>query len=107
MNQHLKNADNFYKSNGKDFKEILGRYLCDGFVLCLDDVFAIGFYSKSSEPTVPCDSKNADTIFVTYCSGKISIIAKTLIGSIKYGAFQRDIRGSSKIRLIPLIKFIK
>jgi hypothetical protein len=105
MNQHLKNADNFYKSHGQNLKDILGMYLCDGFVLCLDNLFAIGFYSKSSEPMVPSKCLDCDTIFITYFSGTPRSLAHIFIQNYKYFAFQRLIKNSPKIRLIQITKF--
>jgi hypothetical protein len=105
MNQHLKNAENFYKFHGQDFKDILGRYLCDGFVLCLDDVFAIGFYSKYSDPTVPSKEKDCDTVFVTYFSGKPMSLAQIFIRNYKYFSFQRLTKNSTAIKLIEIKKF--
>jgi hypothetical protein len=99
MNQHITKAFHDYSSHNINFEYLLDWHLCNGFVLCQPDCFGIGYFSDSSCPTESAEQHNSNTLFVTYCVGKMNIVLKHFYGQFDYVAFSRDFKNSPSVRL--------
>lgn len=99
MNPHIAKAYHDYTTRNSNFEQLLDWHLCNGFVLCWSDVFAMGYYSDSSNPEQPVERHHADTLFVTYCAGRMRPLFETFDGKFKHVSFRRDFKNSLNVRL--------
>jgi hypothetical protein len=99
MNTHLATALTLYESNNIDFQHLIGWHLCNGFVLCRPECFAIGFFTNSIEPTESVTKDHANSLFVTYCAGRMPFLLKQFVGEFDFLVFQRQFKGSSSVRV--------
>jgi hypothetical protein len=99
MNQYITRAFNDYTAEHENFEQLLSWHLCHGFVLCWSDVFAMGYYSDSNNPEQPVERHHADTLFVTYCAGRMRSLLETFDGKFQCVSFRRDFKNSPSVRL--------
>lgn len=96
MNQHLEKAIEFY---GDDLQRLLDWHLCYGFVLCRPECLSVGFFTNSENAMSPVQRDEGDTLFITYCAGKMRFCLNQFNKEFKFVAFQRQTKGSSQIRV--------
>jgi hypothetical protein len=99
VNQHLAKAIDDYSNHNADFTQLLDWHLCHGFVLCRPECFAIGFFTNSSDPTVPIQKNHANALFVTYCAGEMQFVLQQFDGQFDCVVFQRQFKSSPSVRI--------
>ena len=107
MNKHVQNALKTYEENNINFWKLLEWHLAFGVVLSDCDGFAMCFYSDLQDPTTACERHHADTLFVTFHCGDMEKFAGPFMREFDYIAFQREFKGSPKVRLYDLEAFHK
>lgn len=105
MNPHLAEAVKLYEADGTDLQSLIGWHLQHGIVVCQPSGFAMCFFSNAETPTTPCEFHHSDTAFVTFCSGDMRETLGSFKDSFRYLAFQREFKGSPKVRLYCPQKF--
>lgn len=105
MNQHVQNALKTYEENNINFWNLLEWHLAFGVVVCHPDYFAMVYFCNSQNPEQPVDPSNEhDCVYFTWGGGCMRSIFKPFIDHVKYVAFQRETKGSSKMRVIDIHK---
>ena len=105
MNLHLATAHTLYESNDIDIQSLIGWHLCHGIVLSTPKVFALCFHSHSSQPDKAVAFEHSDTLYVTMCCGDMLSGLRPLKDDYEYIAFNRDFKGSERIRLLGMETF--
>ena len=105
MNVHLATALNLYESNNIDLQSLIGWHLSYGIVLSTPKVFALGFHSHSDEPDKAVAFEHSDTLYVTMFCGDMLSGLHPLKDDYEYIAFNRDFKGSERIRLLGMEAF--
>ena len=99
MNQHLAKAFYDYSAHNTDFTRLLDWHLCHGFVLCRPECLAIGFFTHSSEPSIPTQRHHANSLFVSYCAGEMPFVLQQFEGEFDFVVFQRQFKNQSSMRI--------
>jgi len=105
MNQNLAKAIAKYEEAGTRFTDIFNWHLCYGAVLCHPDYFAMAYFCDSSDPEqpiLPCDKY--DCVYFTWGGGCMRSIFEPFLDRVKYVAFQRETKGSEKMRVMDIRK---
>lgn len=105
MNEHFQKAAQLYEKQGTDFQKLLGWHLCHGVVICNPFVFALCYHSDSKDLSGAVEFHHGDTLFVTFCTGDMRFGLAPFIDHYRFLAFQRQFKGSTRIRLMDMRKF--
>lgn len=99
MNQPLQLAFDDYSKYNANFSQLLDWHLCHGFVLCRPECFAIGFFAHSTDAMCPIERDKADSLFITYCAGKMGYCLKQFEDEFEFVVFQRQFKNSPHVRV--------
>jgi hypothetical protein len=102
MNQHFKNAQEYFKSEKVDMDWVVGACIIYGFAIVLPEVFAIGSFEKDGET---CSPDEADTAFIIYASGDLKLIAGKCFSHLDKVKFQRGAKGDLRTRVYSSKRF--
>jgi hypothetical protein len=64
-----------------------------------------GFFSRSEDPEKACEIHHSDTLFVTMHSGDMQKALEKFTNDFEYIAFQRDFKGSPRVRVYNIQQF--
>jgi len=106
MNKHLQESIRKYKDHAMDMNDLISGHLEYGVVVCNHDSFALGYYSKSSDPTQAVLFDQSDTLFVTMCAGDMRKALEPFANDFDFISFQRLFKNSPSVRVYEMDKFI-
>jgi hypothetical protein len=105
MNPYLHKVIELYEEHDIDLQSVIGWHLCYGIVISTPTVFALFFPSRSNEPEMAVVNEGADTLYATMCCGNMRDSLSLLKDQYAYVAFRRELKGSSRVRLLNMKKF--
>jgi hypothetical protein len=105
INQPLKYAYDLYTKNGNDFSEIIGWYLENGVVVSSPRCFMLAYFCKKDDIKTIVPLEESNCVYVTICVGDMREAGKQIVEMAEYIAYQREFKGSSKIRITNFKNF--
>jgi len=105
MNRPIEDAYNLYTKNGINFDELLQWYLSYGIVLVMPTCFMLAYFCDKDKVDEITSLEESNCVYVTMCVGDMREAGKQIVEMAEYIAYQRDFKGSGKIRITNFKNF--